>query len=406
MKRRHWILLLVGAVGLLSAAVIPNAAAHTPDQCARVRVAVADDLLVLDAAESAGGLTSAQQTQLQRQRAILNAALRHCPAPSPSPSQPPSPSPSVSPSPSASSSSSAAPSPTPSSSSSSPAPVGWPGPDNTGVPDGVTLAIYTGPCTIVVPDTVIDAALINCDLDVRASGVAIKRSRVNGAVHGPAGASYIIEDSEVDGTPGDTYRSDMSSVGDGGARPTVLRSEVVGSFRGIYCANNCVVRDSWIHDQAIQPGSDWHVGGIRMTQGSTIVHNTISCDAQDTPQGGGCSAPLTGYPDFEPIRNNTIDNNLFKATTGGFCAYGGASGGKPFSNDPTNATNIKFRGNVFERGTRNSQYVGGSRTDDDHICGFWGPITDFATNRTGNEWSSNQYDTGEPIVSVSWPWVE
>src|SRR5215831_13844290 len=34
---------------------------------------------------------------------------------------------------------------------------GWPGPSNTGVPAGVVPTAYTGPCTITVANTVIDA---------------------------------------------------------------------------------------------------------------------------------------------------------------------------------------------------------------------------------------------------------
>jgi hypothetical protein len=63
-----------------------------------------------------------------------------------------------------------------------------------------------------------------------------------------------------------------------------------------------------------------------MGDGSTIRHNSLVCDAPDVPPDAGCSADLTGYGDFAPIRNNTIDKNFFLATTGGTCAYGGPSG--------------------------------------------------------------------------------
>jgi hypothetical protein len=96
----------------------------------------------------------------------------------------------------------------------------------------------------------------------------------------------------------------------------------------------------------------------------------------------GCSADLTGYPDFAPIKNNTIRRNLFLASpTDSFCAYGGATSGKPFSSDPTNATNQVFTENVFQRGANGK-------------CGAFGPITDFATGRTGNVWSGNVWDNG------------
>ncbi len=83
-----------------------------------------------------------------------------------------------------------------------------------------------------------------------------------------------------------------------------------------------------------------------MGQNATIRHNTIACDAPDVPPDAGCSAGLTGYGDFGPVQNNLIDNNYFVATTGGFCAYGGSSHGKPYSNQ---TSGIVFRNNVFEK---------------------------------------------------------
>ena len=67
-----------------------------------------------------------------------------------------------------------------------------------------------------------------------------------------------------------------------------------------------------------------------------------------------------------------------------FCAYGGATGGKPYSGSALNATNQKFTDNVFQRGSNGK-------------CGAYGPITDFAVSRTGNVWSGNRWSTGELV---------
>jgi hypothetical protein len=361
----HWKTAVAAVLILLGLAFVLPASAHTTDECQRVRAEVADRLLVLDAATEQGGLTSGQRDQVTRERAILAKALAHCPTPNPSTS--PSTSPSASPS-----------------TSPSEPPTGWPGADNTGVPAGTTLTAYTGPCTITTPDTVIDAKTVNCDLDIRTTGVQITRSQVNGAITGTTGATYTVADSDVDAAPGTTKRG-VTAIGDGGGVATVLRSDVRGGNRGIYCVNGCTVRDSYIHGIEVQ--ADWHASAVRMGQNVTIVHNTLWCDAPDNSTGGGCSADLTGYPDFEPIRNNTIDDNLFKATPGGYCAYGGGSNGKPYSGDPTNATGIKFRNNVFERGTT----LGDHGT---YTCGYYGAISDFEPGRTGNEWTGNRYDDG------------
>ena len=53
----------------------------------------------------------------------------------------------------------------------------WPGAHNTGVPGGVSLRTYGGPCHITTAGTVIDARIVNCHLTIDATGVVISRSR-------------------------------------------------------------------------------------------------------------------------------------------------------------------------------------------------------------------------------------
>ena len=104
------------------------------------------------------------------------------------------------------------------------------------------------------------------------------------------------------------------------------------------------------------------------------------------PPDAGCSADLTGYGDFAPIANNTIDKNLFVATTGGTCAYGGASGkdgSKPYGNQ---SAGIVFSNNVFQHGR------GGK-------CGYWFAISDFDRTRPGNVWINNVWDSGGAVSS-------
>jgi hypothetical protein len=261
----------------------------------------------------------------------------------------------------------------------------FPGPDNTGVPDDVTLTTYTGPCTITLHDTVIDAKIINCDLAVQTTGVIIRRSQLNWNIEAPedSDTSFRVEDTFVDASP-----SGPEPVrGIGSDNFEVVRTEVVGGYGGIYCRRNCTVEDSWIHGTELDPNSESHASAIRVEQGSTLVHNSISCDwTLLTNDEIGCSADLTGYPDFAPMTRNTVDGNLFVANPQGlgFCAYGGGTGGKPYSSDPTNATDIVFRNNVFQRGANGK-------------CGTYGPVTDFVAGRTGNVWENNRWSDGNVV---------
>ena len=131
----------------------------------------------------------------------------------------------------------------------------------------------------------------------------------------------------------------------------------------------------------------YHESGIRMEQNTTLIHNTIACDAPIVPPDAGCSAGLTGYGDFAPIQDNLIQNNLFLPSTGGACAYGGSSGGKPYSDE---ASNIRFIDNVFERGTNGK-------------CGVYFPVTDFDTSAPGNVWQNNTWSTGGAVKPYRQP---
>jgi hypothetical protein len=279
------------------------------------------------------------------------------------------------------------PSPTPTP-TPSPTPAGWPGPDNTGVPAGTVLSAYTGPCTITAPTT-IDAKLITCDLTVNAT-TTITRSQINATVHvgwseSQTTAKLTISDSTIDA-------GHRLATGLGDGLFVATRLEILGGNRGAYCAWRCTLDRSWVHGTYVQ--DDWHASGVRAERYSTITGNTLACDwLIPTAQDGGCSADLTGYPDFAAPHDWLIQGNLFVANPQGaaFCAYGGSSAGKAFSGDPLTGTNIVFADNVFQRGTQPGD-KGLFR------CAFFGAIDSFNASKPGAAWVNNRYDDGTLLL--------
>lgn len=260
----------------------------------------------------------------------------------------------------------------------------FPSEKTTGVPLGTTLSAYTGPCTIQTANVTIDAKIVNCDLRIFAQGVKVTRSKINGSIYADADlnvGSFTIADSWISMPP-------ATGTGIGDVNFVASRVNVTGGSRSVNCYRDCTIQDSYVHGQYKDNRGRDHESGIRMGSNSVIRHNTIACDAPDVPPDAGCSAALTGYGDFATVQKNTIDNNLIVAGSGGYCAYGGSTAGKPYS---SGVNNIKFTNNVWQRGTEMGD---GGRG---YVCGWWGPITSFDSNAPGNVWSNNLYDDGTPV---------
>jgi len=264
----------------------------------------------------------------------------------------------------------------------------FPNADTTGVPPGTRLTVYDGPCDIRTSGQVIDRQQVDCDLRIMAPDVVITDSIINGSVYADytaRAASFTITDSEV-------RVGDRPGTGIGDAFFDATRVEVTGGTRSINCYAECTVRDSYVHGQLHDPSGVHHESGIRFNTGSRLLHNTIACDAPDFPPDAGCSAAITGYPDFDPVQNNVISGNLIVAGSGGYCAYGGSTAGKPFSGQ---TRGIVFTDNVWQRGT-----LPGAG-DREAVCGWWGPVTSFDVNAPGNVWRNNVFDDGTPVVPAN-----
>lgn len=261
-----------------------------------------------------------------------------------------------------------------------PALADWPNASNTGVPAGTQLTSYAGPCTITQSGTLIDAKTVNCDLIIRAANVMIKRSKINGTIssgtESKLGYSFTVEDSEINA-------GNFPGTAVGEVNFVVRRSHVYGGNRSSNCWVNCELTDNYFHGQMTDPTGVYHESGVRMGAHGVIQHNTIICDAPDVPPDGGCSASLTGYGDFAAVEDMLIKNNYFPGTTGGYCAYGGSSKQKAFSND---TNNIRFIDNVFAHGNGSGK------------CGWWGSITDFDPSAPGNIWQNNTWTDGAKVT--------
>jgi len=258
----------------------------------------------------------------------------------------------------------------------------WPDQNTTGVPAGTALTPYTGPCTITTANTVIDKKEVKCDdLRIFAKGVVITKSLIHNRVYtdSEAGAgSFTITDSTI-------QLGAATSTGIGDVDFTALRVEVTGGNRGIACYRNCTVKDSYVvGGYADTRGLD-HMSGIRVNTNSTLIHNTIGCSAPDIAPDAGCSAAITGYPDFDPVVGNQIVNNLILAGSGGYCVYGGSTAGKPFSGQ---TRDIVFRDNVWQKGSNGKG------------C-FYGPITSFDSNAPGNQWANNRFEDGSAVAPAN-----
>jgi hypothetical protein len=263
-------------------------------------------------------------------------------------------------------------------------PGGWPGASNTGVPAGTVLGTYSGcqggEARIATANTVIDSKRVNCDIIIRATGVVIKNSLINGNVSTDENqpGSFTITDSEVTAGMGTKNIVARRVNVHGGAGPNV------------YCYTSCDIRDSWLHSPSYPSDNPQsHLGAFLAndngpdgsTTNVTLIHNSIHCDTAPNPPDGGCSGDVNLFGDFGPITHVTIDGNWLGGSTGiSYCFYGGESPSKGFPH----ADHVVFQNNVFQRGVTGH-------------CGDYGPVTGFNVNGPGNVWSNNTYDNGVPV---------
>ncbi len=252
----------------------------------------------------------------------------------------------------------------------------------TGVPAGTVLTTYSGPCTITIDNTVVRDKTVDCDLEIRAAGVLIDESKVNGLVlldtDDPRSSqwSFTLQDSEVDA--GQRQRAAVST-----GNMTVIRADIHGGATAAQCEEKsraCTIQDSWLHGQYIPPDANWHLNGFLSDGGGNIrlTHNYIVCDHPVNPVGEGCTGDINFIPNFAPISGAQVRYNLLGASSGSaYSTYGGEKPNSPFPH----SDHILYRDNVFQRGTNGK----GSA---------YGPVTGFNTSGPGNQWIDNRWEDG------------
>jgi hypothetical protein len=270
----------------------------------------------------------------------------------------------------------------------------WPGPVTTGYPHGlagdtrppVTLTNYTGSCVLSTAVT-IDSKIFNCDVVVQAK-VTIKNSLINGQVYidsDNSATSYnlnwflTLQDSEV------SIGQIQEPVVFEGAMD-LERTNIHGGITAVQCgdkAAQCVIHDSYLHGQLIQPNSNWHLGGFHSIGGTNydLTHNYVACDQTATyGTDGGCSGDIVFVPTPPALISHALITKNFMAANPSlaYCLYGG--------DRPPDylATYMTITNNVFARGA-NTQ------------CGAFGPVAATNTGST-NVWSGNVWENGGTVA--------
>lgn len=245
-----------------------------------------------------------------------------------------------------------------------------PNASTTGVPAGVTLTA-SGPLVVTVPGQVIDALDIDGCVDIKASDVVIKRSRITcsrstTAIRQWTGSrGLLVEDVEIDG-------GGKVSAAVGFSSYTLRRVNIYNVVDGPRMASNTLIESSWIHGLARVKGS--HNDAIQTTGGSNIVIRGNSLEVYDAASGDFLNAAImTGSTTAAEVRDMLVEDNYFD---GGNYAIN-------FRKDLV-ADNVVFRNNRFGRNSRYGPVAGGGRKN--------GVSVD-----SSNVWD----DTGQPLQDGS-----
>jgi hypothetical protein len=223
----------------------------------------------------------------------------------------PSPSPSATPTPSVSVSASASPSP---SVSNTPPASDYPTADTTGVPAGTNLTVHSGNLIVTTPNAVIDSRRVTGNIDVRAAGVVIKNSQIDGIVvndNVAAHPAFTIQDSTV----GTTTCSRHTAGAIGTKNYTAKRVKLQNFPDGFRIAgSNVLIQDSYVKLCSADPAD--HSDGIQAYGAGAATNVVIDHNVIDqTPVAGDRQTAPIFVPNDHAGQDNqgiavTVTNNV------------------------------------------------------------------------------------------------
>jgi len=264
--------------------------------------------------------------------------------------------------------------------------IDWPSAENTGwAPTGVTLTPYVDEHSTFTQDITLDSrdiTLPDSAMFVKEGAQArITRCNVDAFLDinaDESGASLYITDSNINGIP-------WSGPTIGYSRLDIRRCDIRNGQHSVLGSHDTRIEDSILHMQYNDPEYEggYHNNGFISNGGSNclLLHCTIDCSTELTPNGGGPTGDASIFGDFGPVHDFTFERCLFKPTTGSYGLSGGWNPSKPYGED---TYNIVVRDCVFERGITGRN-------------GVYGPVTSFNAEAPGAVWENNRYDDGTLI---------
>jgi hypothetical protein len=220
----------------------------------------------------------------------------------------------------------------------------FPSASNTGVPAGVALKA-SGSVVVSQAGSVIDGLDITGDLQINASNVTVKNTRIHSK--GWVGirikdnvSGVVIQDVEINGS-GTSGTSNSNGVW---GPASTYRANIYGFENPFVPGSGSIIQDNYVHDLGAPAAP--HYDGIQIDGGQSnivIRHNTIL-------NGFGQTAAVMIDNYFGPISNITVDNNHLAG--GGFTVYSDDS----FNSNPISG--VSFTKNRMGKGQWGYAFIG------------------------------------------------